>query len=1075
MDLIDLVLVPHPLKPGEVRTSLPGPMRLDALMEVSWPLGAPVTVWVDGAQAPAASWAGIEVAAGATVTLRPALAGDDTNPLRVVLQLALAVATAGLVGSAWFAGAGALARGLAVGGLALGGGLIVNAVAPPRAPELAGQRRAEPLYSLTGAANRARPYEPLMLVLGERKRVYPDLAAAEYTEFRGRQTNLLVDVTDYPDFSDFPTLPAVPSRTTDTVGGDQYLHGLYSFGVGDIEVTDLMLGDTPLADYEEVTTEILAPGEAPTIVHGNVDTTAGAELTDTTAVVRSSASNAERIAIDFVAQIVEIDDKGRFKGRTVQVRIDWTELVNGAPSSDRPQSRTVSLRGSGPDPIRRTVFLQLPGAGKQWQVAVRRLTAPSSSDRVTDAVAFTALRTYQQDTGDHYADTRLAVVIRATGQLHGRLDRLHATVRHRMPVWDATANSGAGAWTSESRATSSPAAISRQLARGVWHEYPGGARLMAGVGMAGARIDDAALGEWHEFCEREGLGCDYVVQRAQSRAQTLSTVMSCGRGDVSWASGKFGAVWEDAQDAEVGLITPDNVIAGTLGVDWTGAAQIAQEVVSRYDDADDDYRPGEARRLMTGVTQPTRTAEVTLHGVTSARQAARETNLMAAAQLYRRRAISWRMPLEGLAVGRAQPWWITHSLIDGGQTGRVAGGTAAAPVLDKAIDGEAVGDWLMFRLADGTLHTSRIAAVQDAATLAVSLATALPSAPGAGEAEANDILWRFYAAGSPPARVRITAIRPGSDGTIELVAVDDPPEYRAADTRDLTVTLAPRRRAAPAVVDAVITETITRLGLGYTITLTLALEVSGDWRGGSVLARVDDGPDRLVATIPPGETAASWAGPASGTVTVTVVPGSEAAPVGAAYTIAHIVRGLALGPPAPTGFAVANEELSRVYAWTPPAVEDLVGFRVRHAESGSDTAYADMDPLHEGLLTSSPWDAGVPAAGAWDFGIVAVDAGGRESVPAYARGVTLTAIEIEGGLKGADAVYFAQSVVEVPIRAVGPSITGAAEFAPNPAVADLFLVDGSERSSVRVTGDITGAGVEVTLSGADANDFEIVT
>ena len=1003
MDLIELRLAAHPLKGGGARAALPGPMRLDALMRLAWPTGAPAAVWLDGEPAAQADWGRIEARPGQTVAIRPALAGGDTNPLRVVLQLALAAGTFGLVNSAWYAGAGAWAQAGAAAGLVVVGNLLINAVAPPRLPELS-RPSSEPQYALAGGANRARPYEPLLMALG-RRQVFPDLAGAGYTEFRG---------------------------------GDMHLSQLFSFGIGDLDISDLRIGGTPLEEYEEVRTELLRPGEEPTLVWADVDTARGAELDGTDPVVRQSSRGAARLAVDFAGQIFEVDKKGRYKARSVQVRVatarigagaaeddpidypsvewrgEWDSssayeegdgvtaggqawvAVLAAPAGEAPAegggywrrpalgdaaSVTVTLRGRGPEAVRRSVELPLAEAGGQWQVTVTRLAAPSAGERVRDAVSWTALRTYQAAAGDASSSTRLAVDIRASGQLQGRLDRLSGVVHSRAPAWRG------GAWTADAEATSNPAALLRLVARGIWH----GGQLAGGAGLPAARVDDALLGAWHEFCDREGLRCDLVAQGRQSRAQLMRSILQCGRADLSWATGKLGVVWEDSADPVAGMVTPGSIIAGSVSIDWIGAAQLAQEFVARYADAAAGWREAEARRTMPGAGAPTRSAEVRLDGVTSARQAARETNMMAASQLHRRRSLKWRMGLEGLAVGRGERWWITHSLIDGGETGRLAGASAGLDEveLDRAVE-VAGGSWLAVRLPDGRLHASRVATAPGEAST-IALAEPLPSDPAAGSSEYADSLWRHYPASDPPARVRITAVRPAADGTVEITAADDPDAYYAADTADLSVGLLPRLRDAPAVESAIVTEEVERRGLGYTVLLTATLTVSGDWRGGAVLMAVDGGERRHAALIEDGAASASWPAPPSGTAEITIVPGSAAAPAGRAFTVTHTIAGLPVRPGAPSGLAAAAGVPGRSYSWTPPDDEAVVGFRLRYAPAADGRDFSSMDPMHEGLLTSSPWRDPGPAKGSWDFGLAAVDAAGLESAPAYARAVDLEA------------------------------------------------------------------------------------
>jgi len=75
---------------------------------------------------------------------------------------------------------------------------------------------------------------------------------------------------------------------------------------------------------------------------------------------------------------------------------------------------------------------------------------------------------------------------------------------------------------------------------------------------------------------------------------------------------------------------------------------------------------------------------------------------------------------------------------------------------------------------------------------------------------------------------------------------------------------------------------------------------------------------------------------------------------------------------------------------------------------------------------------------------------------------------------GADAVYFTQPVVEIPVRAIGDTISEAIGFNPDPASAELTLADGDARTTITVSGDVSATGVEVTLSGRNASDFEVL-
>ena len=178
-----------------VTLTLPGLVDIDAA--------------IDGRPVPRAAWAGTRLREGQIVTLRAVAAGGDgKNPLRIILQLALLAA---VLYFPPLLASNQIVQGLIGAAIAIVGGLIINAIAPLETPGEAAQ--PDPVYSLTGGANRARPYRPQLLVLGAH-RVFPDLGAAGYTEI---------------------------------VGDDQFLHQIFHFGLGALDVDELRIAGIGLA------------------------------------------------------------------------------------------------------------------------------------------------------------------------------------------------------------------------------------------------------------------------------------------------------------------------------------------------------------------------------------------------------------------------------------------------------------------------------------------------------------------------------------------------------------------------------------------------------------------------------------------------------------------------------------------------------------------------------------------------------------------------------------------------------------------------------------------------------------
>jgi predicted phage tail protein len=84
-------------------------------------------------------------------------------------------------------------------------------------------------------------------------------------------------------------------------------------------------------------------------------------------------------------------------------------------------------------------------------------------------------------------------------------------------------------------------------------------------------------------------------------------------------------------------------------------------------------------------------------------------------------------------------------------------------------------------------------------------------------------------------------------------------------------------------------------------------------------------------------------------------------------------------PPTVSGFTIEGTRLS----WPTVSAADIAGYRIR-AQQGTARSWGGAIPLHEGLLTSSPFEMPVVLSGTCTIMVKAVDAAGNESRdPAY--------------------------------------------------------------------------------------------
>ena len=154
-------------------------------------------------------------------------------PLRMLLSIALLVfapyAAGLLLGVPTAAVAGTFLGQATTLGIMLAGSAAINALLPVPQP---GQLPSpSPTYTLNAQGNVARVDQAIPVQYG-RLLVYPDLAAQPYVEYSGNE---------------------------------QYLFQLLCLGVGEYEIDDIRIEDTPISAFTEIDTEIVAPGDQVTL------------------------------------------------------------------------------------------------------------------------------------------------------------------------------------------------------------------------------------------------------------------------------------------------------------------------------------------------------------------------------------------------------------------------------------------------------------------------------------------------------------------------------------------------------------------------------------------------------------------------------------------------------------------------------------------------------------------------------------------------------------------------------------------------------------------------------------------
>lgn len=971
-----LVYSPHPLLAGadrriEYAMFMPGESIAAFLervgVQMSW---RPLALHLNDKPIPREAWASTYPVSGDLIVLRALVhgggGGGGKSPIKTILSIALMVAAPGLgaafgsaiglTGTAFSVFGQAISWGSILGGvIGIAGSLLINALLPPPSPKLAqAQQRnfdqPSPTYSLAGGSNRARPYEPLPIVIG-RHRIFPDYGAKTYTEFEGE---------------------------------DQYLYQVFNFGLSDVVLSDFKIGTTPLANFQGVTTEESGANGALTLFPANVDTTGGGDLTAAAGwIQRTSSINCTALSIDIAGQLYYTGDSG-ITQRDVTIEMEY-RMVGAVPWLPFVGAvSALTLSSSSTKPLRKTYRVTV--AQGQYEVRVRRQSADETDARAVSSMAWSQLRSYQPDLADYTGQKRVAVKIKASGQLQGQIEQLSAIASAKCPVWNGSA------WVTGE--TSNPAWWFLWFARG---KTLNGQRIYGG-NLPDARIDIEGIKSFGAFCASKSLTVNAVFDGVQTVAEGLNTIARTGRGFLSWATGKSGVIWDASNLPVVQVFGMNNIRRRSFSVKYV-TEKLADEVIVNFVNPDLDWQQDFVRAKVPGVVTPESFVTLDLFGCTDVGMAGREANMIAAEQLYHRRFITWESDFEGMTVRRGDVAALSHDLTQWGYSGRLVAGTSTVLTLDRKVPFTVGQQHYVRVMFPNGYFTVMDVVYQAGESDTITLTAALPTVDNLSNTlytpntDPNHPPWDYAYAFDPQAtpgkKVKITGIQPLSESHVRITAVDEEPAYYAYESNPYTYT-APNTysRLLPALADLAVNELLisassglTRCYITWRLDSAAGADISYTVNGGAATSLRVPGTvlelDLLTGDV----------------ISIEARPYAFGAPASSPQTLSHTVLGTAAPPPAPDTFTMQRlADGTRRYAWTlasvPPNVSVGGGYRIRY-KSGTTSDWSAMTALQSGLLVSSPHENNDLAAGTWTLAIKTVNSTGVESTTAKFQTVTI--------------------------------------------------------------------------------------
>jgi Domain of unknown function (DUF4082)/Putative phage tail protein len=579
----------------------------------------------------------------------------------------VSVATASALGSA---------VGAAVG---IGGQLLIGALIKPPAPPIKGiLKDPEKAFGITGSSNDARQYGVVPCVIGS--------------------------------YRMFPPLTAIPDAYH--VGVRGFVRFLFDMGYGNLDISDMKIGNDSILDFPEAETEI---GTAPGMYSDDIDELAAGQpvpLGISGTRTSSLAADELSIAIEWPLGFFAVDKENKL--RTIGTRFNvefqlvgsgtWQLLAdyefsnpykvsriggwyitdvayNGTPLGHREYQFNSTTR----DPV----FLQInwqPAVKGQYLVRVTRAstnnyndedwTLPAGSglpppaatggvqeiiDNINGQPTWTTLKTIRYSLPNTLDTTKVGVKLLATPRLNGVVNQFNAYVQQIIPVWDGFA------WGDDF--SSNPAYIFRWLLT----QCPANARIVST-----SRIDDDTIKAWGAVCADEGYVFNAVIEDGTTMFQLLSDVAAAGRATLTVRDGKYSVVQDVQQTVPVQHFTPRNSSgfsgSRTFG-DTIHALKCRFNNPAAYYQSDEFVVYYDGYALVAGGSDlaATRFETFDMRGVTSADAIWKLARYHMAVARLRQTEYTWKADIEHLVCQRGDLVKVTHDLVRWGiGSGRVS-------------------------------------------------------------------------------------------------------------------------------------------------------------------------------------------------------------------------------------------------------------------------------------------------------------------------------------------------------------------------------------------------------------------
>ena len=547
-------------------------------------------------------------------------------------------------------------------------------------------------YNFAIGANQARIDSPIPVIYG-RCPIYPDFAAEPYLRY-------------------------------DNDTGDQFYYAVFCVGMGEYEIEEVTIDDTPLTSYDDVIRSAMLPPGTNTLlsVERNCVTSqevTGQELKDGRYVggfvVCPPGTGLLRIEIDIMLPSLGVADMstGNLSPLTLTFIVQVRDIDDfNVPTSPWREVSTIAITGATKEEIRKTYDVSGFGAagigGRRVEIRVgRKFPAVNGASNYLDRLYWTGLRGFLLKSAPFNPKaTHYEVVMRASEQLNSTTQRkFRMIVRRKLQIWNGTS------WGAP-QATRNPA----------WALADKWMNQDYGDSTDESLIDLATVLHYAQLWDTRQDRFDFVFDTTQDSVTADQLIANAGRAIALTRNGVKTIVRDEYSLPSAGF-SSRNIREGTASLQYNLSDEDTPDglVIEYFDNITWDWKelycpvsvtaPPAEVLAYSDFQKPQR---VRLYGITGKTHAKREGLFRAALALYRRKMVNFGTEHEGQLLALGSTVMFSPTLKGRGKAGNVMelllpDDLVNGPVVrlsEPVVYTDATGLTITFTKADGTLSTA---------------------------------------------------------------------------------------------------------------------------------------------------------------------------------------------------------------------------------------------------------------------------------------------------------------------------------------------------------------------------------